>query len=288
MSSKLVSEVIYLLYYIHILECRKKIPYTTWFFLIFYTTFPQSQTCFVPRRCATPSWQTRVSGTFKLCWQPHAGAYALSCRRRWARAISRLSPILHWRGSELRQEGKAGTVAQWLQPAQQNNASDRVQVCTMGRRRGEKKRSKAWAAYQAHPKERDRRNGRQGSWGGRNNCLLGLPSPQPPPKPTTWGHGLVWPPSSSLSSWSYENNLCVAGSFSAILARLHCFVSLHHAFQSQSQGAFRMSVLLEGNWMVALKLYFGENRFPEPLQCCGALSLQRGQNTIRVKSTCWK
>lgn len=44
-------------------------------------------------------------------------------------AISRLSPILRWRpGPELRQEGKSGAAAQWLQPAQQNNATDRVQV----------------------------------------------------------------------------------------------------------------------------------------------------------------
>lgn len=49
-------------------------------------------------------------------------------------------------------------------------------------------------------------------------------------------------------------------------ARLRCFVFLHHTFQSQSQGPFRTSVLLEGNWMMALKPYFGKNRVPEPLQ----------------------
>lgn len=108
-----------------------------------------------------------------------------------------------------------------------------------------------------------------GGGGGRNNCLLGLPPPTSP-QPTAWGHGLAWPPSSSLLQppvcWSYENNLCVAGSFSAIPARLRCFVFLHLTFQSQSQGAFCTSVLLEGNWMMALKPYFGKNRFPEPLQ----------------------
>lgn len=58
---------------------------------------------------------TRVMGTFKLYWQTHVrtqNASALSSCGHWLLAISRLSPILHWRlGPELRQEGKLG---QWL------------------------------------------------------------------------------------------------------------------------------------------------------------------------------
>lgn len=117
-------------------------------------------------------------------------------------------------------------LGRWLSGSSLYNASDRVQVCTMGRRR--EKSNKAWAAYQAHPKERDRRNGRQGRWGRQEQLFTAPPTPPISPKPTAWGHGLAWPPSSSLLQppvcRSYENNLCVAGSFSAIPALPGCAV----------------------------------------------------------------
>lgn len=85
--------------------------------------------------------------------------------------------------------------------------------------------------------QRKRRGGGGSRGGDWNNCLLGLP-----PKPSAWGHWLVWPSSLFLhpltldvSLQHYKSNSCITWSFSAAPARLHC---LHHTFQNQSEGIF--------------------------------------------------
>lgn len=77
---------------------------------------------------------------------------------------------------------------------------------------GGKKSNKAWAAYQAHPKERDRRNGRRGMWGRQEQLFTG-PPPRPPPSPpheaTGW-LGLRPLPCCSLQSAGVTKTICVS------------------------------------------------------------------------------
>lgn len=105
--------------------------------------------------------------------------YRPACSR-WAPAISRLSPILHWRpGPELRQEGRLG---QWLSGSRPRSRT----VQEIGP--GPLSHSARWKSTQdpidmssiSNTSQRKRRGGggsREGDW---NNCLLGLP-----PKPST-------------------------------------------------------------------------------------------------------
>lgn len=148
-----------------------------------------------------------------------------------APAISRLSPILHLRpGPELRQEGRQG---QWLSGSRPHN---RIMLeigpgpLSHSARRKNTQDPTDMSSI-SNTSQRKRRRGGGSTEGGRNNCLLGLP-----PKPSAWGHWLVWPSSLFLhplildvSLQHYKNNYCITGSFSAAPARLHC---LHHTFHS--------------------------------------------------------
>lgn len=185
---------------------------------------------------------TRVSGTFKLYWQPHVRVQkepVLSSCRRWARRLAGLSPILHCRlGPELRQEGRPG---QWL------NGSGPQSSITREIGPGPPSLSERWKNTQdptdmtsiSSTSKRKRRGGRGSVEGDRNNCLLGLP-----PKLSAWALGRLWPSSlflHPLLSWmsvywvTKAILVSITWSFSALPARLHC---LHHTFQSQMKGIF--------------------------------------------------
>lgn len=134
---------------------------------------------------------------------------ALSSCRHWALAISRLSPILHWRpGLELRQEGRLG---------QQLRAS-------RSRSRKTHRIPLTWAAYQTHAKER-------AGGGDGNNCLL-----RRPPKPSPWGLGLVWP---SFPAFSFPGCQVCRVTKTILLSLEHFLLRcLQRTFQIHLEGIF--------------------------------------------------
>lgn len=133
-------------------------------------------------------------------------------------AISRLSPILHWRpGPELRQEGRPG---QWLSGSgPHSRTTPEIGPDPPCHSAQWKENTQDLGTDMSSISSTSQRMGRRGGGsreGDRNNCFLGLH-----PKPSAWDHWLVWP-SSLFPASSYPGCQCAA------LQKQFLSVSLDH------------------------------------------------------------